>query len=81
MTPQDVEWVTTHGDSVEVYGTEIGNGTLQHPLEWGFRYRVRARNGRIVEVGSEGYTRRHAAVKAALRHHPRLNFRQKESPK
>lgn len=67
----NAEWYTTHGDAVEVYASEIGDGTAERPFDYGFRYRVRARNGRIVEVGSEGYTRRHTAVRAALRHHPR----------
>jgi hypothetical protein len=66
------EWTTNRGDIVEIYASEIGDGTLAHPLEYGWRYRVRSRNGRIVEIGSEGFTRRHGAVRAALRHHPRI---------
>ena len=70
MSP-DVEWRTTHGDRVEVYATEVLHDTSPEWLTT-WRYRVRAANNRIVETGSEGYTRRAAAITAALRHHPRV---------
>jgi hypothetical protein len=59
-------WLTNNGDVVEVYWSREP-GAVTEP-RW--RYRVRAGNQKIVEQGSEGYTRRHAAVKAARRHHP-----------
>ena len=70
-----MQWTTRLGDTVEVYesGWErkvTGQAFVDEPLQW--RYRVRARNQQIVEQGSEGYTRRHRAVKAAERHHPRV---------
>lgn len=52
-------WRTRHGDTVEVYRAEDG-----------YRYRVKARNGEIVEQGSEPYTTVYAAAEAAARHHP-----------
>lgn len=67
-----ITWPTLHGDTVEVYESEIGDGTIAHPLEEGWRYRVRSANRKIVETGSEGYTRKHAAIKAARRHHPEV---------
>lgn len=67
---EPITWTTNCGDRVEVYATEVGDGTMQRPLSEGFRYRVVARNNRVVETGSEGYYRRAAAVKAAQRHHP-----------
>lgn len=58
-------WVTTHGDTVELFA----GGQLSRRRHR-FRYRVRARNGRVVETGSEGYVELHAAFEAATRHHP-----------
>lgn len=55
-------WTTRHGDTVEVF--RAGDG---------FRYRVQARNGEIVEQGSEGYARVEDAAEAASRHHPVIN--------
>ena len=71
-----MQWTTTHGDTVEVYKSEATDPRGDHLVDADappqFRYRVRARNQQIVEQGSEGYTRRHRAVKAAERHHPRV---------
>jgi hypothetical protein len=69
-------WTTTHGDTVEVYGRwwnelDIVAGTSKRVER--FRYRVQARNGEIVEQGSEAYTTAAAAIEAAQRHHPRLD--------
>lgn len=55
-------WRTRHGDTVEIY--RAGDG---------FRYRVKAANGRIGDVGGEAYTRADDAAEAALRHHPVVN--------
>lgn len=54
-------WVTTHGDVVTVWEAS--------PDDW--RWHVTARNGEVVEHG-EGHTREADAVRAALRHHPRV---------
>jgi uncharacterized protein YegP (UPF0339 family) len=58
-----IKWRTTGGDAVEVYAATAHRE---------YRYRVRAANGEIVEQGSEGYTRKAAAVEAAGRHHPQV---------
>lgn len=55
------KWRTHREDVVEVY--EAGDG---------FRYRVTARNGEIVEQGSEAYVSHGHAIEAAERHHPVL---------
>lgn len=69
----EVTWTTTAGDHVEVYRQPLTcyreGCTVQHRA---FRYRIQAANGEIVEQGSESYTRRSAAIEAALRHHPRV---------
>ena len=68
-----IKWPTNGGDVVEVYATPTRclrtECTTAHRE---YRYRVRAANGEIVEQGSEGYTRKAAAVTAAERHHPRV---------
>jgi hypothetical protein len=68
-----VKWPTSGGDTVEVYETAItclrDDCAVYHRE---YRYRVTAANGEIVEQGSEGYTRKAAAVAAAERHHPRV---------
>lgn len=67
------KWTTNGGDRVEVYATESRclrtDCTTAHRE---YRYRVIAANGEIVEQGSEGYTRKAAAIEAAERHHPRV---------
>lgn len=60
-------WRTTHGDRVEVY---LSRSIL--PRRRGYRYRVTALNGEVVEQGSESYTRKETCVWAAHRHHPEL---------
>jgi hypothetical protein len=69
-----IKWRTTGGDAVEVYATPARclrtECTTAHRE---YRYRVRAANGEIVEQGSEGYTRKAAAVEAAGRHHPQVD--------
>lgn len=72
IPPEQVTWRTTWSDTVEVYpspGSWSDDGT---ECEWCWRYRVRAANNKVVEQGSESYTRRRAAEKAAERHHPRI---------
>lgn len=68
-----ITWPTAGGDKVEVYATATTclrtECTIAHRE---YRYRVRAANGEIVETGSEGYTRKAAAIEAAERHHPRV---------
>jgi hypothetical protein len=67
------KWRTTGGDAVEVY--EAPAPCLRPECNTAhreYRYRVRAANGEIVEQGSEGYTRKAAAVEAAGRHHPQV---------
>lgn len=73
----DVQWFTTHGDRVSVYESHHwvrmemhSMGHEERVITW--RYRIQARNGQIVEAGSEGYTRKSAAIKAARRHHPEV---------
>ena len=69
---EPITWTTTHGDTVEVWrslqihadGLDVRNVEVWY-------WHVIARNGRIVGQG-EGHSRKHAAVKAAERHHPRL---------
>lgn len=82
MTVDLITWQTKHGDTVEVYysptfedvAVEDAAGfidmvEIQKP---GWRFRIRAANNKIVEQGSEGYTRKTAAIRAAERHHPRV---------
>ena len=73
MGAEMITWTTSHGDTVEVYQSDDpcrSSGCLATDhASW--RYRVRARNQKIVEQGSEGYTRKTAAIQAAKRHHPR----------
>lgn len=67
------KWTTNHGDTVTVY--EVAKPCLrEHCAVYHreYRYRVQAANGEIVATGSEGYTRKSAAVTAAERHHPRI---------
>lgn len=73
MRPQSIEtlrrggvgdpmsWSTSHGDLVTVWEASPG--------DW--RWHVQAANHEVVEQG-EGHPRRITAVKAALRHHPRV---------
>lgn len=66
-------WTTTHGDVVEVYErwwNELDAVASTSKRVSAFRYRVTARNGEIVEQGSEAYTRAADAADAAERHHP-----------
>jgi hypothetical protein len=70
MSADLITWQTTHGDTVEVYESVDLIGPASFDMFW--RYRVRAANRKVVEQGSEGYTRRRAAIKAAERHHPRV---------
>jgi len=64
-----MRWRTTHGDKVTVYEASCPHCSTDH-LE--YRFRVQAANGEIVATGSEGYTRKAAAITAAERHHPRV---------
>lgn len=67
MIAEPITWTTTHGDQVTIWRSSDYNDDAR--MRW--YYRVRARNGRIVEHG-QGYTRCTNAVHAALRHHPRI---------
>jgi len=59
---RDVErWWTTGGDRVEVW----------QDIEGQYRWTVRAANGEVVGSG-EAHPRRENAVRAAERHHPRV---------
>lgn len=68
MSAEPITWTTTHGDTVEVYLSDQPEGHTDDA----WRYRVRAANNKVVEQGSESYTRRRTAVTAAERHHPRV---------
>jgi hypothetical protein len=76
-----VTWLTNHGDKVTVWATTrtnwvlIGDGRFGsrngERVEW--RWHVQARNNRILEQG-EGHPSKRNAVRAALRHHPRVQL-------
>jgi hypothetical protein len=68
---EPVTWLTTHGDKVTVYGHLVSESTNWGGQVWDWRWHVQARNNRIVEQG-EGHPRKSNAVRAALRHHPRV---------
>ncbi len=71
--PDSATWLTTNGDTVEVYPSVLETSLADADRKkWRWRYRVKAANNRVVETGSESYIRKDAAVKAALRHHPRV---------
>lgn len=73
MSADPITWQTTYGDTVEVYPSHLETPlTDQDRGIYRWRYRVRAANNKVVETGSEGYTRKTAAIRAALRHHPRV---------
>lgn len=56
-------------DVIELYQGRNGH--------WFFR--VRARNGRIVGDGSEGYTRKHDAKRAIAKRYPDADIRELEN--
>ena len=73
MIGDSIKWQTNHGDTVTVY--EAAKSCLRDNcavLHREYRYRVQAANGEIVATGSEGYTRKTAAIEAAERHHPKV---------
>lgn len=68
----EITWETTHGDRVTVYPDHLRTplaDAARGQFEW--RWHVKARNNRIVGQG-EGHPRCVNAIRAALRHHPRI---------
>jgi len=64
-------WTTTHGDTVTVYPTIRLGDIRDMGKVFGWRWRVQATNGEILESGEQHPRRRNARV-AAVRHHPPL---------
>jgi uncharacterized protein YegP (UPF0339 family) len=59
MVPESSRYLTTSGDTVEVYCTTDG-----------WRWRRRSANNRIVADGGESYSRKDSALRAARRSNP-----------
>jgi hypothetical protein len=59
--PEPTRYLTADGDMVEVYYS---------PTDAGWRWRRRAANRRVIADGSEGYSRRDSALRAARRSCP-----------
>ncbi len=70
MNAGPVSWTTTHGDKVEVWSADTFFLGVIDGLEW--RWRRKARNGRIIATSGESYVKRARCLWVAGRINPKV---------